>query len=94
MWTATTNTSDFESETLKELILDVVEFYVDRDDQIPNIESVFWMDNHGSQSKLSNDGLVKFKAKCEEDYEEQVENAAIENQYMLDTRSDYFASVL
>lgn len=96
MWYADT-TSDvqaFEAESLQGLSNDIANYFAESGDTVCQLEAVYFQDDHGARSTLSDEGLNQFSEICGELNEYLISETESEAEAMRQNRSDYYANTL
>lgn len=96
MWYADTtdHMQAFEAPTLEALFDDIANSYTDDGETICQIEAVYFQNDHGARSTLSEMGLEIFSGACEYQHEHLISEAEAEAKADCENRSDYYASIL
>lgn len=95
MWTAELNQGGcFEAVGLMELKNDMVNFYADQEDAMPQIKSLFWISNSGMECRASERAVNCFEDTCHLDIHQTRIEIELSKQAERDLRSDYYRSVL
>lgn len=93
-WVADTGNGCFEAESLRELSDQIARHYAEDDEQICNIEEVYWQNAWGGLSTLSATGLSIFIDHCESTNQDLIQHFKEEEEGQRQLRSDYYAGLL
>jgi hypothetical protein len=96
MWNADTasQAQAFQDNTLEGLSKAIAYYYAEDDDTICQIEDVYFEDDHGARSTLSDYGLERFCGTCEMLNQHFRSEADAEAEAMRQNTSDYFSNIL
>ena len=96
MWNADTtdHIQAFEASSLEVLSSDIANYYAEDGDTICQIEAVYFENDHGSRSTLSDMGIELFAGDCEHQNEHLINEAEAEDKANRENRSDYYANIL